>query len=189
MRVSGKVNKYCQLPSSRIFSRNLSRKILRVLTSGKDARAREKLIKLVYSRDLASFPVTYSRNISVKCLGSLLSGKDARARELTNFINFSRVSHLFPSINSRNVSARCLGSYSRVKMRELGSWQYLLTFPESRIFSRNQLPRNFTTSLGFTQVLTTGISREWLREYPGRLKLRDQLPIPASFPENTPETF
>jgi hypothetical protein len=74
--------------------------------------------------------------------------------------------------NSRVLDARCLGS-----------WWSLLSFPESRIFSRKSIPETFSLrALEFARELTTGISREWVREYPSRVKLRDQLPRPASFP-------
>ena len=51
--------------------------------------------------------------------------------------------------------------HSRVlDARHLGSWLKLLTFPESRIFSRNQFPRHFLyESWEFARELITGGSR------------------------------
>jgi hypothetical protein len=67
MRDSGKVNKNCQLPISRIFSlESTPEEFLGSWFSGKDARPREKLISLINSRDF-SYQVPESSNYSQYC--------------------------------------------------------------------------------------------------------------------------
>ena len=87
------------------------------LTYGKRCETREKLIKIINTRVFASLPVINSQE-------SYLPWQFSPVTEFQGILNNSR--ELITGKDAR-----------------LGSWQFLLSFPVSRIFSRKSTPENY----------------------------------------------
>jgi hypothetical protein len=76
------------------------------------------------------------------------------------FINFSRALASFPESQLPRIITYNSSGVNTGKDADLENWQFLLTFPESRIFSRNQLPSNETSPNNWVTKTINNNSRE-----------------------------